>query len=507
MSTNLITDPSFENGFLSWTPAVWDGNVNSVSVASSGAHNGNCCIHLSSTQAGQAYIYQLVTLTAGHSYTLSFYAKRTGNIDVWTAYSMDGNQEHLPSLMSKVGSTYSKVAQDFTLPGSDAKNVFVFIIAGSAAGDVWIDDVELVDNTASGGTGTNDSTGSWGTGQVTGGRLYCRKQPSKDAYWGQFPNNSIIPIKAYNSTWYETYWDDDPSKVGYVMKEFITNESWGNSAGGGTGVNTASWNEVLSGTAVYKKESSGSAVCEGVKTLQRYLIAIGWGRAEVLGTSDDLTVDGNFGSKTETAVKNFQYECELDEDGVVGTLTATRLEAYHNDPNFTTLKYYPLSDDEWNYDELPDWVDDTALCARLICAEHSRNNSQDEGHDDARAGIAKVLRNRKNSPLSFNEVGGKKTYRAIIFAPNQFNPATSSDQNSRKQAYFVRRGTSNSQPWQQAIQFATQLVNDQTILKAPLVTNQLYFNGYRSNWTTSGKTDIVFYPEESTHRFTAFFNK
>ena len=95
MSTNLITDPSFENGFVSWTPVVWDGNVNSVSVASSGAHNGNCCIHLSSTQAGQAYIYQLVTLTAGHSYTLSFYGNRQINSHLPLSPSLPENRERL----------------------------------------------------------------------------------------------------------------------------------------------------------------------------------------------------------------------------------------------------------------------------------------------------------------------------------------------------------------------------------------------------------------------------
>lgn len=435
MSINLITDPSFENGFVSWTPAVWDGNVNSVSVASSGAHNGNCCIHLSSTQAGQAYIYQLVTLTAGHSYTLSFYAKRTGNIDVWTAYTLDGNHVPLSSQMSKVGSTYSKVAQDFTLPGSGIKNVFVFIIAGSAAGDVWIDDVELVDKTASGGTGTNDSTGSWGTGQVTDGRLYCRKQPSKGDYWGQFPNNSIIPIKEYNSTWYETYWDDDPSKVGYVMKEFIINESWGNSAGGGTGVNTASWNEVLSGTAVYRKESSGSAVCEGVKELQRLLKAIGYGRDNV----GDIVVDGNFGSITESAVILFQKECGLDDDGVVGENTATKLEAVQSDTWFTRPEYYPLKAGLMKYSEYPEMSSNEArersIVVRAISSEHGYASYATTGHQDARIGVAKVLLNRTRRSDVGHANYSDSSFRSIYLC-NDYTSQT------RDAALYLPRGYS-----------------------------------------------------------------
>lgn len=278
-------------------------------------------------------------------------------------------------------------------------------------------------------------------------------------------------------------------------------------SGGGTGVNTATWEQVLANNGVYRKESSSSAVCEGVKTLQRYLIAIGWGRAAVLGTSSDLTVDGNFGSKTETAVKNFQYECELTQDGVVGVQTATKLNAYHDDPNFTTQKYHPLSDSEWSYNGLPSWVDEQSVCARLICAEHSRNDSDySVAHEDARAGIAKVLRNRKNSSAYFNEVDGKEKYSSIIFGSGQFSPATGSS-SSRKMARFARRGTSNSVPWQQAILYASKLVNNQTITRASNVTNHLYFNGYTSSWTTSGKKDIVYYPPASTNRFTAFFNR
>ena len=123
-----------------------------------------------------------------------------------------------------------------------------------------------------------------------------------------------------------------------------------------------------------------------------------------------------------------------------------------------------------------------------------------------RAGIAKVFRNRKNSSQNFNEVNGLKTYKAIIFGTNQYNPATGAA-SSRKMAYFVWRGAGNGVPWQQAISYATQLVNGQAITRAANVTNQVYFNGYTSSWSATGKKDIVYYPDESTKKFTAFFNK
>ena len=61
-------------------------------------------------------------------------------------------------------------------------------------------------------------------GVVGGGKLYCRKQPSKSAHaWGQFNNGATIPVKEIegNDTWYETYWNNDQSKVGYVMKTYV----------------------------------------------------------------------------------------------------------------------------------------------------------------------------------------------------------------------------------------------------------------------------------------------
>jgi len=63
---------------------------------------------------------------------------------------------------------------------------------------------------------------NWITGIVSGGKLYCRKSPSANAaYWGRFNDGQTIPVKVYNDTWFETYWDDNTSKVGYVMRTYI----------------------------------------------------------------------------------------------------------------------------------------------------------------------------------------------------------------------------------------------------------------------------------------------
>lgn len=340
-----------------------------------------------------------------------------------------------------------------------------------------------------------------------GGSLNMRASASTSASLvTTIPNNATINVQSLSGTWLAAKYGN---YTGYVMAKFIvgTSEygSTNSGSGGGTGINTATWSEVLAGQATYRRESSNSAVCEGVKTLQQYLIDIGWGRAAVLGTTTDLTVDGNFGAKTETAVKNFQYECELDQDGIVGSQTASKLNSAHTNSYFTTLAYQPVANSEWSYSNLPSRITNVSLCARIICAEHTYN-SDSSGDRNARAGVAKVLRNRKNSSVNFNEVNGEKTYKAIIFGTNQFDPATGATA-SKKMAYFVKRGASNGIPWQQAIEFATSLVNGATINGAPAVVNQVYFRGKTSSWTTQGKTDIVYYPSESSSHFTAFYNK
>ena len=58
-----------------------------------------------------------------------------------------------------------------------------------------------------------------------------------------------------------------------------------------------------------RKGSKGDAV----KTLQTAL--------NKAGTSSKLTVDGDFGAKSETAVKAFQKAKKLTQDGVVGAAT------------------------------------------------------------------------------------------------------------------------------------------------------------------------------------------
>lgn len=171
----------------------------------------------------------------------------------------------------------------------------------------------------------------------------------------------------------------------------------GSGTGGGTGVNTATWAQVLAGNGVYKKESSSSAVCEGVKTLQTYLKAIGYGANNV----GNIVVDGNFGSITESAVILFQKECGLDDDGIVGKNTATKLVAVQNDTWFTRPEYYPLKKDLMEYSTYPAMSSNEArersIVVRAISSEHGYASYTSTGHQNARIGVAKVMLNRTRS--------------------------------------------------------------------------------------------------------------
>lgn len=156
---------------------------------------------------------------------------------------------------------------------------------------------------------------NWGTGKVTGGLLYCRKQPSKGDYWGKFENNSIIPIKEYNDTWYETYWNNDTTKVGYVMSDYITNESWGDAGSGGesSGTNTApSLTTIRNGDAYLEVGDEGTAV----NTLRSLLRAKGYSCA----------ASGSFDSALEDVVKDYQDDNDITVDGKAGQVTFALLE-------------------------------------------------------------------------------------------------------------------------------------------------------------------------------------
>ena len=264
----------------------------------------------------------------------------------------------------------------------------------------------------------------------------------------------------------------------------------GSGTGSGTGVNTATWSQVLAGNGVYKKESSSSAVCEGVKTLQTYLKAIGYGTNNV----GNIVVDGNFGSITETAVKYFQTECDLDDDGIVGSATANKLAQAQNKSIFKNENYFPLKSSLFKYSTYP--YSESSLVARIICAEHG---SEGSGHYEGRIGVAKVLKNRKDSGgVTLYDNSKPRDYKNIIFGANQYTTAASA------MAYRVRRG---STAFEEAVEYANDICAGRTPSGADNVTDQLFQKGYTADSATyRSKPDYCRYPE-ATAKYSFFYNE
>lgn len=178
---------------------------------------------------------------------------------------------------------------------------------------------QIQSNYASGGGSTTDPTpiGSWGTGTVTGGKLYCRKQPIAGYdYWGRFDDGAVIPIRRLsgNDVWYQTYWAGNQANIGYVMSEFITNENF---SGGGSSSGYDSWQDKYGdNTFVYSNSYSGNVYRFQVD-LNKWLSANGY---------STIDTDGKWGSNSSAATLTFQQAfSDLDNDGMAGPMTKAKL--------------------------------------------------------------------------------------------------------------------------------------------------------------------------------------
>lgn len=337
------------------------------------------------------------------------------------------------------------------------------------------------------------------TVSTSSGPLNIRKTPSTSAtVLFSAAKGSTLRLLDSSSVndWYRV---SNSEGTGWASSDYLTignapnednNDDTGGSSGGGTGVNTATWTQVLNGKGTYKKESSSSAVCEGVKTLQTYLKAIGYGTNNV----GNIVVDGNFGSITETAVKYFQAECDLDDDGIVGVDTANRLVQAQNEAIFNNENYFPLKSSLFKYNTYP--YSESSLVARIICAEHGYEGT---GHWEGRVGVAKVLKNRKDlGGVTLYDNSKPRDYKNIIFGANQYTTAAS------PMAYRVRR---ESTAFQQSVNCANTICAGATPAGAADVTDQRFQKGYTAdNSTYKSKPGYCKYPK-TTAKYSFFYNE
>ena len=187
MATNLIANGNFSDGDLHWTKGYWYAG-NTVTWRSSGGQEGGC-MELSVPSVGdpgQSSIAQNVLLQGGTTYTLTFYAKRTGNVDVWVeVYTPSGtlfSSSFIPNLTS--GGTYTKLSYTFTAGGTTGQsvNTGIRLIAGSAGGTAWFDTVEIL--------GDREFMSNRYVETVGNARIYKTPDPTSEDNYGAFPDGA-----------------------------------------------------------------------------------------------------------------------------------------------------------------------------------------------------------------------------------------------------------------------------------------------------------------------------
>ena len=235
MATNLIQNAAFSQGLTNWLQYTWYPD-NTVCALSSGGHNG-ACVKLtvrSIGDPGQSYIYQPVHLTGGESYTLSFYAKRTGNVDIWAQVSSAHGTHYSPSFIPTLSQdgAYTKLSFSFTADGNsgDTISTTIKLIAGSAGGDAWFDTVELVADSDDGTGGTNTENfviGDLVEISVNDNGVRVRPTASTSLnYIGLLHDGTLMLCDGTQTTsdgtvWVKVKWGGNGNSTGYVHSDFV----------------------------------------------------------------------------------------------------------------------------------------------------------------------------------------------------------------------------------------------------------------------------------------------
>ena len=118
---------------------------NSLAYATDAYHIGTRSIKATiGSKLGMCTIGQTVNLEKGKTYTLSFYAKRTGNVDVWAQITVGGSTFYSPSFIPQLSSSFNRLSYSFTVPANaTSTSASIFLIAGSATGTAWFDCAQL----------------------------------------------------------------------------------------------------------------------------------------------------------------------------------------------------------------------------------------------------------------------------------------------------------------------------------------------------------------------------
>ena len=144
---NLLNNHSFENT-SGWTL------TGGMTYATDSKYMGAKALKVTTTgtTTGNHSAQQTVTITPGKTYTLSFYAKKSGNIDIWSCYTYRDaagvlQYAHQPSLRSQLTTEFTRLSQTFTVPADVSSNqITIILYAGANTGEyfsAWFDCVQL----------------------------------------------------------------------------------------------------------------------------------------------------------------------------------------------------------------------------------------------------------------------------------------------------------------------------------------------------------------------------
>lgn len=213
--------------------------------------------------------------------------------------------------------------------------------------------------------------------------------------------------------------------------------------------------QVVAGTGSFSV-GGDTGYSGGVATLQSYLKEIGY-------TITDA--NGRYQSTTEKAVKNFQYEFGITQDGSAGPKTCLRLNTVHSSEYFNVYGK-PLSESCWGQSYiLTGALDDVDLLARIIYAEGKPDNTNDE------KGVAIVIKNRSVNTSSQYWASAKDYPKASIYArvigkKSQYSTANSSNTAARnpRRGYGGNEANGFIDPkWKTAVDLGKDIVNDTKI--------------------------------------------
>ncbi len=140
---NLLKNHNFE-ATGDWTLGN-STSGNSLAYATDAYHIGTRSIKATiGSNLGMCTIGQTVALEKGKTYTLSFYAKRTGNVDIWAQINVGGSTFYSPSFIPQLSSSFNRLSYSFTVPANaTSTSASIYLIAGSATGTAWFDCAQL----------------------------------------------------------------------------------------------------------------------------------------------------------------------------------------------------------------------------------------------------------------------------------------------------------------------------------------------------------------------------